>query len=68
MPSTLPETTSSLAKWNRPGKTVHDLPWADIKVIDMSKFDQPGGKQALAEELREAVCYPPLQNLHQVRG
>lgn len=44
-----------LPKWERPAKTSHDLPWADIKVLDLSSFDAPGGKQKLAEELREAV-------------
>ena len=48
--------TNSLPKWQRPQKTTQDLPWADIKVLDLSKFDKPGGKQELAEELRQAVC------------
>lgn len=52
----MPSATNSLPKWQRPQKTTQELPWADIKVLDMSKFDKPGGKQVLAEELREAVC------------
>lgn len=44
-----------LPKWQRPAKTTHDLPWAEIKVLDLSTFDEPGAKQKLAEELREAV-------------
>lgn len=44
-----------LPRWERPPKTTQDLPWADIKVLDLSTFDVPGGKQKLAEELREAV-------------
>lgn len=48
-------TTDSLPKWQRPQKTKENLPWADIKVLDLSKFDQPGGKHELAEELRQAV-------------
>lgn len=59
MPSVLlPEygtTPPSSEKWHRPEKTTHDLPWANIKTIDLSIFDQPGGKQQLAEELRDAV-------------
>lgn len=56
MPSAVPTNDDqSLSEWVRPQKTVHDLPWADIKVIDLSKFDQPGGKEELSEELREAV-------------
>lgn len=44
-----------LPKWQRPAKTTHELPWAEIKVLDLSTFDVPGGKQKLAEELRDAV-------------
>lgn len=44
-----------LPKWERPAKTAHDLDWADIKVLDLSTFDTPGGKEKLAEELRDAV-------------
>lgn len=44
-----------LPRWQRPAKTTEDLPWAEIKVLDLSTFDAPGGKQKLAEELREAV-------------
>jgi isopenicillin N synthase-like dioxygenase len=44
-----------LPKWERPAKTTHDLQWANLTAIDLSKFDQPGGKQELAEQLRRAV-------------
>lgn len=44
-----------LPKWQRPEKTKHDLPWADIQTIDLSTFDEPGGKEKLADELRDAV-------------
>ncbi|PKS06147.1 hypothetical protein jhhlp_007464 [Lomentospora prolificans] len=54
MPSAVSETPA-LPKWKRPAKTTYDIPWADIKVLDLSKFDKPGGKQELAEELRQAV-------------
>ncbi|KAF3346540.1 hypothetical protein VdG2_05200 [Verticillium dahliae VDG2] len=47
--------TLVLPKWKRPEKTKNKLPWADIKTIDLQKFDLPGGKQELAEELRDAV-------------
>lgn len=55
MPSAVPD----LPKWQRPQKTKQLLPWADIKVLDLGKFDKPGGKQELAEELRQAVCPSP---------
>ncbi|KAK1252042.1 hypothetical protein MKX08_003229 [Trichoderma sp. CBMAI-0020] len=45
----------SLTGWQRPEKTKENLPWADIKVIDMSIYDEPQGKQKLAEQLRDAV-------------
>lgn len=66
MPSALsPSEALPLPKWKRPAKTSHDLPWADIKVLDLSTFDEPGGKEKLAEELRDAVCTcHHLTNLH----
>lgn len=57
MPTALKPTEElPLPKWQRPAKTTHNLSWANIKVIDLSTFDEPGAKQRLAEELREAVC------------
>lgn len=53
-------TATPTTKWKRPAKTTHDLPWADIVVLDMNKYDLPGGKQALAEELRDAVSNPTV--------
>lgn len=53
MPSTIP--TDPLPKWQRPSPTKHNLPWADIAIIDLSTFDKAGGKEKLAEELRDAV-------------
>lgn len=57
MPVAITQQPSTLAlpKWKRPSKTTADLPWADIVVLDMAKYDLPGGKEELAEELREAV-------------
>lgn len=41
--------------------------WADLVTLDLSKFDQPGGKQDLAAQLFDAVnrigqysVHPPL--------
>lgn len=53
MPSIAP---APLPKWERPSKTKEALDWAEIKVIDLSRFDEPVEKQRLAEELRDAVC------------
>lgn len=55
MPSATYSEPPAIPKWKRPGKTSEDLDWADIKVIDLSSFDEPGGKQKLAEDLRDAV-------------
>lgn len=53
MPSIAP---LPLPKWARPSKTNETLDWAEIKVIDLSRFDEPGEKYKLAEDLRGAVC------------
>jgi isopenicillin N synthase-like dioxygenase len=29
--------------------------WADLVTLDLSQFDAPGGKQKLANQLRDAV-------------
>ena len=29
--------------------------WADLATLDLSKFDQPGGKSVLAKQLFEAI-------------
>ena len=54
MPSAVSEP-APLPQWKRPAKTKAKLDWADIAVIDISSFDEPGGKEKLAEELRDAV-------------
>lgn len=55
MPSATRDERVPLRKWQRPGKTQVDLPWADIQLIDITNFDAPGEKQRLAEQLRKAV-------------
>jgi hypothetical protein len=54
MPSAVPP---ELPQWKPPAKTKANLDWADIALIDISSFDEPGEKQRLAEELRNAVCF-----------
>lgn len=62
----MPSLTSQpvpLPKWARPAKTKYDLEWASLSAIDLSKFDEPGGRQSLADQLREAVrksCSCPI--------
>lgn len=40
-------------KWIAPEETKHDLDWADLNVIDLSKFDT--AREELVEDLRDAV-------------
>lgn len=36
-------------------ETSESLDWADLATLDLSKYDQPGGKQELASELSRAL-------------
>ena len=36
-------------------ETTADLDWADLITIDLSLFDEPGGKQQLASQLKHAI-------------
>ncbi|CUM63899.1 uncharacterized protein PRCAT00001487001 [Priceomyces carsonii] len=42
-------------KWKEPVPTKYDLDWADLSIIDLSTFDEPGGKEKLASDLERAV-------------
>ncbi|KAJ9624610.1 hypothetical protein H2204_010792 [Knufia peltigerae] len=49
-------TGSILEKpWSRPAPTKEKLDWAPLTTIDLSRFDEPGGKQQLAKDLYDAV-------------
>ncbi|KAI0470105.1 Clavaminate synthase-like protein [Xylariaceae sp. FL0804] len=41
--------------WVRPQKTSEQLEWAELPKIDLSRFDEPGGKKALANDLYDAL-------------
>ena len=41
--------------WARPEPTKEDLDWAPLVQIDLSQFDEPGGKEELAKQLYDAV-------------
>ncbi|KIX03691.1 uncharacterized protein Z518_07244 [Rhinocladiella mackenziei CBS 650.93] len=45
----------SLPQWTQVPETEHDLEWADLVTLDLSQFDTPGGKEALASQLFDAV-------------
>ncbi|BCS19507.1 uncharacterized protein APUU_12335S [Aspergillus puulaauensis] len=36
-------------------ETSEDLDWADLRTLDLAKFDQPGGKHELAAELTKTI-------------
>ncbi|KAH7872665.1 gibberellin 2-oxidase [Lentinula edodes] len=44
-----------LVSWSEHPVTTEPLDWAPLVIIDLAKFDQPGGKQELANELKDAV-------------
>jgi hypothetical protein len=64
--STLPETEADRA-WPEAGLgcrvrpadalllRLGPVPWADLISLDLSLFDKPGGKQALADKLKWCV-------------
>jgi hypothetical protein len=64
----LVETTSEtlrklpIENWVRPEPTKENLDWAPLSTIDLSRFDEPGGKQELAKQLYDAVKYPRPQH------
>jgi hypothetical protein len=41
--------------WSRPQYTTEDLEWAPLTTIDLSRFDEPGGKEELAKQLYDAA-------------
>lgn len=55
MPTAVHNSPPDLPQWKRPAKTTESLPWADISIIDISTFEEPGAKEKLAEQLRNAV-------------
>jgi isopenicillin N synthase-like dioxygenase len=44
-----------IVSWTPNPETKEQLEWAPLSIIDLSRFDEPGGKEALANELRDAV-------------
>ncbi|KIW93659.1 uncharacterized protein Z519_06264 [Cladophialophora bantiana CBS 173.52] len=62
-PSAIGEPTSQndvtkrilVKPWARPAETTEKLDWAPLTTIDLSRFDEPGGKQELAKQLYDAL-------------
>ncbi|KXT13112.1 hypothetical protein AC579_2155 [Pseudocercospora musae] len=44
-----------LPTYQQAAESKYDLDWADLVTLDLSHFDVPGGKQKLANQLRDAV-------------
>ena len=42
-------------KYTQAAESKHELPWADLVTLDLSRFDEPGEKQRLARQLADAV-------------
>lgn len=49
------ETVTVILPYEQARETTEELDWADLITLDLSKFDQPGGKQELAAELSRAI-------------
>ena len=46
-------------------ETSHELDWADLATLDLSKFDAPGGKEELAKQLHNAI--QQIGEFHEMR-
>ncbi|KAK5106596.1 hypothetical protein LTS08_000717 [Lithohypha guttulata] len=44
-----------LPKYQQAKESRYELDWADLVTLDLSKFEQLGGKQELAKQLKDAV-------------
>lgn len=47
--------TRPLPEYQQVPESKYALDWADLVTLDLSKFDQPDGKQQLAAQLKDAV-------------
>lgn len=47
--------TQQVLEYVQAPETSADLDWADLATLDLSKYDQPGGKQELATEFKKAI-------------
>ncbi|KAI1834615.1 hypothetical protein DTO006G1_270 [Penicillium roqueforti] len=51
----IPIEKATIKPWSRPAPTNEKLDWAPLVEIDLSRFDEPGGKEDLAKQLYDAV-------------
>ncbi|KAL2814094.1 hypothetical protein BDW59DRAFT_167296 [Aspergillus cavernicola] len=47
--------TFEIPRYDQVPETKEDLDWAELVTIDLSRFDEPGGKEALVQQLDHAV-------------
>ncbi|KAL2812268.1 hypothetical protein BJX63DRAFT_432711 [Aspergillus granulosus] len=50
-----PASGSNIPTYHQVPETSFDLDWADLSTLDLSQFDQPGGKERLAKQLFDAI-------------
>lgn len=48
-------TQTTTLEYVQAPETAENLDWADLATLDLSKFDLPGGKEELAQELTRAI-------------
>jgi hypothetical protein len=53
--TTTTQTAPPVLSYVQVPETSENLDWADLATLDLSKFDQPGGKQELATQFRKAM-------------
>jgi hypothetical protein len=46
---------SRIPQYTQVPETTHELDWADLATLDLSKFKEPGGKEELAKQLHNAI-------------
>jgi hypothetical protein len=49
------ERLGKIPQYTQVPETVHELDWADLATLDLSKFDKPSGKEELAQQLHAAL-------------
>lgn len=54
-PQGINNKTTLIKPWSRPKQTSEELDWAELPKLDLSRFDEPGGKQELADQLHDAI-------------
>lgn len=57
-------SSTEVLTWTKPSTSVEQGNWADLVTLDLSKFDQPGGKQELAVEFTRAIEEVGIANPH----